>query len=257
MNYLKLVVVSLMLFLAYAVQAQEKSTNFFVSAGGAYSSFQDQKYSDVRYNGFGSAFGIGFEKHNEKALWGIHLNGVFTKEKPSTHSATRAKTTSVGLDVKYLRKVKQELAVGATLTVFDFYNKQFENLRNNGRYFIVSSTLWLSGRYQYKKFRFDLDVAALTFVKEKTGFAFSAPQSYLENGEFTYQNENADTPLGFKEYTFRSIPKNLQLRTSIMYQWNDRWLLGYGWEMQKLSEVKNYPVVYGIHTLKVRFNIIK
>lgn len=232
----------------------QKTKSFYVDIGGSFSSFQDVKYSNVRYNGFGGVFGLGYLKESEKALWGANFQGVFASEKPATHSASTAKTNDLMLQVKYLHRVKENVFIGATWDVLDLYTKSFEGLGNNSGYDITGSTLWASGIYDYKKFRFGFDLGLASYFRESTGFSFSAPQNVLEGGDFDYQNSKLDDRFAFKYYELRTIPKHFQIRTSIRYRVSKRFSVAYKWHLRKFAEVKNYPVTYGIHSLSIRYN---
>ncbi len=247
----------LLFFVVSLVQLHaQKTSSFYVDIGGGFSSFQDVKYSNVKYNGFGGVFGLGYLKENEKAIWGVNLQGIVTTEKAATHDNT-VSTYNYMLQAKYLHRIKENLFVGATWDVLDLYTKTFEGLGNNSGYDVTGSTLWASGIYDYKKFRFGLDIGLASYFREGRGFAFSVPQSVLENGDFDYQNGKLEDRFAFKYYELRTIPRHFQVRTSIRYQLSNRFSVAYKWHLRKFSEVKKYPVTYGTHSLSIRYNIFK
>jgi hypothetical protein len=238
-----------------AIQAKaQKSKRFYIGVGTGHTSFQDVKFSKVRYGGFSGSFEMGFERITGKSLWNIGILGISSSEHPSTHSATDAGTFNVNIKFGYLRKVKDNLFIGATWDVFDFYNKSFEGLGNNGTYQILSSNLFASGKYTWNDFTFGVDLGLLSFTNESTGFAFSAPQDVTAGGKFSYQDDNLTNPFSFKYGFFNFINKQLNLRTTITYKLSDRLTLSYQWKMRRFARVKDYPVTYGSNTVSLRYN---
>ncbi|MEE9361288.1 MAG: hypothetical protein V3U92_01675 [Cellulophaga sp.] len=235
------------------LQAQKKSV-FYIEAGAAYSTFQDTKYSDVIYSGFGGKYGIGYLKESPKNIWGINLEIIAVNEKPSTHNGGSSPTFNVVLQTMYLRKIKDQLYVGATWDVMDVYFKTFEDL-NKDRHFVSGSTLWASGIYSYKKFRFGLDLGLVSYFKEAPGFASIYPQQIVEKGNVNPQDDKQGTVLDFRNYQLKTIPNPVQVRTSIRYQLTKRFSIAYKWRLRKIKQIKNYPSTYGIHSLSVRYNI--
>jgi hypothetical protein len=187
-------------------------------------------------------------------MWNIGLSGIISNQSPSTHKSTEAATFNGTLTVGYLRNIKDNLYIGATWDVLDFYNKDFEGLGNNGTYTIASSNLFASGRYVWNDFTFGVDLGLLSFTNESTGFAFSSPQEVTEKGKFSYQDSNISNPFNAKYGFFNFINKQLNLRTSIVYMLTDRLSLSYKWSMRRFAKVKNYPVTYGSNTVSIRYN---
>jgi len=249
-------VLFLLIFSVLQIWGQKKNI-IYAEIGGSFSSFQDTKYSKVRYNGFGIGYRLGYIKESEKNMWGVHIQNLKQTEKPSTHDMTQALTRNLMIQTNYLKKIKENLYIGGTWDILDYYTKEFENLGNNSVYSVSGSTLWASGIYKYKKFNFGLSIGLISYYKENLGFAFVVPQSVLENGEFDYQNlEEIDDIFNFKDYKLRTINKNFQLRTKIRYQLSKRFSIGYQWNFRRFSEVKKHPVTYGIHALSIRYNIL-
>ncbi|WP_103069184.1 hypothetical protein [Aquimarina sediminis] len=238
------------------LQLHAQNTNsFYVDMGGSFSTFQDVKYSNVRYNGFGGEFGMGYQKENQKAIWGVNFNAMFTSEKADKHNVGTARTNNLTVGAKYLYNVKRNLFVGATWDILDLYKKDFDGLQNNSGYDIIGSTLWASGVYDYKKFRFGLDVGLASYFRESRGFAFSVPQNVMESGDFDYQNGKFDDHFAFKYYELRTMPRHFQVRTTIRYQLSNKFSIAYKWHLRKFSEVKKYPVTYGAHSISIRYNV--
>ena len=247
----------LLIFLgSLTVIVAQTTKSFFVEFGGAYTSFQDVKYSAVGYGGIGVAFRLGFESNTPTVIWGIGLDGNYGKETPNTHNVGPVTTLHPKFYGRYLKKINDQFSVGTHWDILGLYFRDTEGLDNNGGYFITSSDLFAAGVYHRGKWNFGLDLGLLSFQKERTSFAFSAPQNALEDGAFDYQNEALENPFGFKYFTFKPIGQQLYLRTHIQYQWKERFWVGYEWTARHFAEVKNYPVTVGNHRIVVRYNFI-
>lgn len=226
-----------------------------VDLGGTLTSFQDNKFSQVRFRGAGGAFAIGYQRQNPQALWSARLQILAGSESAATHDQGIATTINPRVELRYLRKVKENLFLGAQWDVMDFYNKQFDGLGNNSNYYLTGSNLFASGVYEWNKFRFGLDVGVLAYAKEGTGFAFSAPQSATENGEFDYLDDALINPFRLKHGKITGFGPNLHLRTNIQYQLSDRWNLVYQWNFRRYVQVPGYAAYMGYNMLNVRFDI--
>ena len=249
---------SLMLLLSFGsltLSMAQTTKNFFVELGGAYTTFQDVKYSAVSYGGVGVAFRFGIERSTPKAIWGVGLDGFFGTESPNTHNVGNVTTLHPKFYGLYLKKINDQFSIGAHWDILAIYFRNMDGLVNNGAYYIASSDLFVTGNYHKGKWNFGLDLGLLSFQKERTGFAFSAPQNALEDGEFGYQNEALENPFGFKYFTLKPLGQQLYLRSRIQYQWKKRISVGYQWTGRHFAEVKNYPVTAGSHQLVLRFNL--
>lgn len=244
-----------LIFVGLSATLAQSRKSLFVEVGGAYSTFQDVKYSAVSYSGGGAAFTFGFEKENTKSIWSAGLDITFGKEKPNTHSSGNVTALNPKFFGRYLRKINDQLSIGGHWDILGMYFRNTEGLDNNGSYYITSSDLFASGTYQFGKFNFGLDLGVLSYQKERTSFAFSAPQNALEDGNFDYQDEALDNPFGFKYFRLKSLPQQLNIRTNITYQWKDRISVAYQWSARHFAEVKNYPVTIGSHQIVLRYNI--
>lgn len=246
----------LFLLLGLGTINAQTAKSFYLEFGGAVTNFQDVKYSKVPYSGGGLALNFGYEKEIDQVIWntGLNLRGSFESAKTFDNKAWAINPT---IQFKYLRKISDQFAIGVNWNVLGLYLRNAADLGNNSIYFVASSDLMASAQYRRNKFDFGLDVGLLTWVKESTGFAFSASQNILEDGLFDYQNERLEDPFGFKYYQLKSGFKHLLVQTHIDYMVSDRFELGYQWSARHFSEVKNYPVTIGSHTLTMRWNLSK
>ena len=255
----------IMLFNAnlYAQEKQDnvKNSNFTIGLGGVVTSFQDVKYSNVRYNGIGANLSFGYEKNN-KNYFSTNLNLMYSNENAKTHNSGKTNVLNGIIDVSYLKpifkKENQKLYVGAKWDVLDFYLRQTETLDNNGSFYTSGSNLKLASIYERSisdniKLRAAFNFQLLSFMKESTSFGFSLPQDALENGEFSYQNEKLENPLGFKYYTFEPFTKYANIDAKVEMHYKKRWIFSYKWNMQRSKKVKNYPMTRGYSSLSVKY----
>lgn len=255
----KIMMVVLVLFITINVQAQD-SKQFFIGLGGNNTSFQDLKYSKVHYTGLGGTFELGFQKNKTQSIWGYGLTFPVSFENAATHENGQVTGFNPRIHTHYLQQIKDKLWIGGRWDILDFNLRNTKGLGNNSLYYIVGSNLYASGQYQIPlkgqmKLNIGLDLGLLTYFKESTSFAFSAPQNGLEDGEFDYQNEALENPFGLKYYVFRPLGKNIDIRTIFDLQVNERWSVVYQWNMRRFAEVKGFPVTRGSHLLTFRYNI--
>ncbi len=199
---------------------------------------------------------IGFQKEKAQTITSGGLAINFSSESPATHDNGKTTTIYPKFYYSYARKLNQKVAIGVHWDILGLYYRNIDGLMNNGSYYITASDLMLSGKFNVGKFRIGTDLGLISLIKEGTGFAFSAPQNGLEDGEFSYQNESLDNPFGFKYGRIRGIGKHFKLRTHIQWPLSERVALGYQWEMRRFSEVRDRAITTGMHHLTLRFNLI-
>jgi len=237
----------------------------YIGFDGIYTFFQDVKYSDVHYRGFGPRLSLGFEKR-KNYLCGIDLNFNYSEEKASTYSVGEAMVLNLLISTKYLFPLyitkTQKFFLGGTWDLLDLYYRNIEELGNNSQFFISGSNLKLSSIYE-RKISENMNLEAgitfqlFGFMKELISFGFSAPQDYLEQGKFNYQDTNIYLPTELKSYNFEPFWNYLNIGTSLKLHYTERWTLAYIWNMQRSYEVKDYPLTRGYHSISLIYNIGK
>ncbi len=242
--------------LVFAMQAQRTNSIYF-GAGTGLSSHQDTKYSDNRYGGGGATVELGWQRNSATSRLGLGLFIVGTNESPATHQRTSALTGNAALQLSYLRAVNDRFFVGGRWDMANLGLKKFKDLGNNGLYGLMSSNLLASGRYEYGKFSFGMDLGVLSYLKETFSFAFSAPQNALEDGAFQYQNEALANPLSLKYGSWHSGFSHFQIGTNARWQFAKRFSLGYRWEMRRFSEVEHRPVTIGFNAVTLRWEFVQ
>lgn len=244
-----------LLIATFQLAMAQNTSTFFLEVGGNVTSFQDEKFSDIIYSGGGLVLNLGFQKEKTQSIIGGGLNINASFESAATHDKGDVKMVHPRFYVEYLKKVSPKLAIGAHWDILGMYYRNIDGLDNNGNYYQTASDLMIASQYQFGKFRVGADLGILSLVKEGTGFAFSAPQNGLEDGEFNYQNESLESPFGFKYGTVKSPFNHLKIRTNVQWQMSKGIALGYQWEMRRFAEVKDRSVTSAIHNVTIRFNL--
>lgn len=234
-------------------------TGFFLSLGGNYSNFQDLKYSAVQMQGLGVAIGLGWHKLTEKQAWEASLNYYGSKQSTSLNTFADANTYNFNLKLSWMKNLKKntplKIYVGAALDS-DLHFRQDGELGNNGVYFLQGNTLSAQGmlRKQLNEkwdISYGLSIGLFTLAKESTSFAFSAPQEYLESGEFDYlTTDEAVNP--FRRMQFEPIGKYTRLESKLALH-RGKWGLGYTWNLSKYRQIKNYEATTAAHRVTATF----
>ena len=256
-----------MLLFTLNLNAQEKQEKdlshsyMYIGLGGIYSSFQDIKYSNVRYSGVGGNINFGYE-NTKKNYFNTNINLGLTTENAPTYDLGKTLILDILVDVSYqkqiVRKENQKVYLGAKWDVLDFYIRLTEDLMNNSFYYVSGSNIKIASLYERTlsnemSIRGGVSFQLISFMKESTSFGFSAPQDALENGEFTYQDPALYNPFGFKYYNFEAFTKYINLETLLEMHYKQRWIFSYKWNMQRSNKVANYPMTKGYSSLSVKF----
>jgi hypothetical protein len=263
----KYVITACAMLFTIHVHAQEKEQkepedgHLNLGLGMAFTFFQDVKYSRTQYYGIGTNFSFGYEKSGKNYL-STNFNLIHSRENAETHSRGKTGVLHGVLDLSYLWSVykeeKNRIELGAKWDILSFYLRQTEGLGNNSIYYISASNLKLSSTYRRAlsdvvELRAGTHFQVFSFMKESTSFGFSAPQDPLEDGEFSYQNDDLEDPFGFKYFSLEPFTKYLNIETFVALEYKDKWLFGYNWNMQRSGEVRNYPMILGYSLVSVKY----
>lgn len=231
--------------------------SFYAETDGAYTFFQDTKYSDVKFSGFGPRLSFGFEKESGYQ-WGMDMDLCYSKETAATYSNGRTMVLNGVLSAKYLSpliKTKtQKLFLGGKWDFADLYYREVEGLDNNSQFFTAGSNIKLSCAYIRNissglSLEAGIDFQLLSVMTESMSFAFSEPQETLEQGKFSYQDESF-----LSSFSIRPFWNYLNAGTSVKLHFKNNWTLAYKWNIQRSNEVENYPVTRGSHSISIIYN---
>lgn len=234
--------------------------NWFVEAGGVYSSFQDIKFSDVQYSGLGAAIKLGLNREKENSyFWEAAFNFRYSSENASTHDNGKTTVIYPTIYFKYLRVLNDHFLIGGRLDLLDLDMRVLTNLQNNGTYYMASNLLYGSAIYKRPinsnwNFSASLDLALIGLSKESTSFAMNYNQTRIEKGEVNYQEETMGEPYPYKFWEFSHIGNHLNLITEFYFHYKTRLSAGYKWEMRHWATVPSYPTTTGAHSIVFRYN---
>ena len=251
----------LFLVIAYTASYAQDSTKmrhftFDVGIGGAATSFQDVKYSNVHWNGYGLTpkFAVSWRK---KCIHSFGIEGLVDSEQPKTFDGG-AKTYWGIAFYKFLYPLKTDnkykLFVGAKVEPIDLSVRMIDGLYNNGSYLIYGTNLKAVGMFEQRinsKWLFDADLGfqLFSFMNENMSFGYAADQKTLEDGKYNYNNMSAP-------YHFNPFWKFLNIETNFNFNYGKRWVFSYIWRMQQSYAVKNYRLTRGYSALMVSYHII-
>jgi hypothetical protein len=256
----------LIFFLTFYLSAQAQSeretqVKYSVDLGGSNFFFQDVKYSSLVLREYGARFGFTYHRLSAKHYWNgrfyfLGAKGAYRNaEYPESRFAFQP-----DFNVAYQYRLNDEMSIGGGVST-DFLLRRHGGLGNNSTYLNSGLTVYVP--FQYRKelnddftLTSEVRLGLLSVLKEGTSFAFSAPQTILEDGLFDYQTSGIDNPFAWKYAEIRPIGKFLNLEMIVAAHYKKRWTFFYEWSAQRFSTVKNYPTIYGAHTLGCSFNFV-
>jgi hypothetical protein len=229
-----------------------------IALGGALSSFQDLKYSEVHWTGGGLATGMSFI-WQRKAIHGAGIEGVYGIENPKTfNGAGKTKIYKGQIYYYYVHPVKHkencQLFLGAKIDAIEVGWRIVDGLSNNASYLILGTNFKLFSNYQRKlndKWQLDaqLGFQLFSFMEDGNSFAYPAPQTLLERGEYTYDEEKL--PVYFTPFW-----DFLNIETNFRFSYGKRWVFSYLWRMQQSYLVKDYRLTTGYSAITASFKLI-
>ncbi len=249
---------------AQETSSRQKHVEHSFELSGVKTSFQDVKFSNIRYNGIGT--GLKYERFAEtdkrEIAMGVSFN--YAKSKPSTFESDNFGQTTVlspTIFFLYAQKLNDKFSVGGQLNLLEGFLRNVAGAGNNGIYYNIGTHLYARGSYKHVVnddiiLKGTLNYGLFGFMRESTGFAFSAPQSVTENGAFDYQNSALSNPFGVRFYKAMPFWKMGNIQTRIEFNYKKRWTLAYTWNFRRFSTIKGYPTTSGIHTIGVKFDFI-
>jgi hypothetical protein len=244
----------------------QRPNQIFLGLGGSLGEYQDLKQGDVVFSGGGFNFQIGYERQVED-IFRFRLGGSLLTSSVNNIDATEAKLILPYLQLGWLKNLnttdKLRIYAGAGLDA-KFVLRNADNLGNNGTAFVYANTLSALGRLEYGLGEsqnwtgsFELGVGLFGWIKENVGFAFTAPQEYLEKGKFDYLQTDAVTNL-YKYGEMAFLGKNTQINTAIsLYKDGERGRFGitYMWDLMSYAQIENYRFTKGEHGLVISYGL--
>jgi len=229
-----------------------------ITAGGALSSFQDLKYSEVHWNGGGVATGMSFI-WQKKGIHGAGVEGVYGIENPKTFDGTgKTKVYRGQIYYYYVYPVKHrencQLFLGGKIDAMQVDWRIVDGLSNNASYLIFGTNLKLFSNYQRKlndKWQLDaqLGFQLFSFMEDGSSFAYPSPLPLLEKGEYSYDEDKL--PVYFTPFW-----DFLSIETNFRFSYGKRWVFSYLWRIQQSYLAKGYRMTTGYSAITASFKII-
>jgi hypothetical protein len=228
---------------AQETSAREKHVEHSIELSGVKTSFQDVKFSNIRYKGIDTGFKYKSFVETDKHAIGMGLSFNYAKSKPSTFESENFGGTTVfnpTIFFSYTQNLDDAFSVGGQLNALEGFLRNTTGAGNNATDYNIGTHLYLRGTYQRKlnddfSLKASLNYGIFGFMRESTGFAFSSPQEVTENGQFDYQNDGVSNPLKFRFYEGRPFWKMGNFQTRVEMNYKKRWTLAYTWNLRRFS----------------------
>ena len=258
----KYVLMMLLWMFSTGIYAQKTdSIRYFkwnLSAGGAISSFQDLKYSAVRYSGMGFAMGTELN-WQRKGIHSVGIDGIISTENPKTFSgfgeyhAYRALIYYYYVHPVY-KNEKAKVFVGARLNALDITWHLNNDLINNSSYMVYGTGLSAYSVYQRRLndkwvLNAQLGFRLMGIMYEGMSYAYSTDQETLEKGNYNY--DELAMPVSFNAFW-----DYLKLETAFHFSYGKRWTFSYLWRMEQSYVVEGYRMTMGYSAIRVSYNIM-
>ena len=234
------------------------ASGFYLGIGPAAAYYQDVEYATYISRHSGISLSMGFRNENANAIskGGLDLRALIGGAFPQQALQV---TLNPNIHYTWMKRVSSladgSLFLGGRWDVLDINAFVNTELGNNAGQYLSASNLFLTGAWQKQLNRkwdlnTQLSVGLFGFVKESTGFTFSAPQELLEKGDFHYLTaDKYFSPLNFKYYKPETIGKYNIFRTEISLTSNNRHRFTYRWNFVNYTQIENYPLNYGQHNV--------
>ncbi len=265
---LPLLVVILLTGMAVGQEESEesKATGFWeLKTGVGLGRLQNLKSSQVKLRGTTIPISVYRGKISENRMYGGGLEIVAGTLTSPFNNVTDVTTSEIRVHFNYMKRLSIETSLfeawyfggGLELRRQSLTN---ELAGNNSQNSVFSNSLFAVNHFERKvrllkkdlKLSYDFSLALLSYAKDDGSFAFSAPQTALENGEFNTQ----DFESGIYEHgEIVSINKFANIRSKVALHFpakrRSSWILAYEWNLVKYSRVKNYGVANALHTISI------
>lgn len=238
-----------------------QQTKVYFGLGGIYNSFQDARFTDLRYNKFSFKPELGFKRVSNVDYWNANASIFDLQNTFPNHDTIKINTLSYNIRLGYLRIIVPSFYLGADWDVIDYWKRQTSLLGNGTDAYKLSSDIYLSAKYLYSisevwSFDFGLDYGMLTFINTEPSFSANFPQNIIDNGEVTFIDSETKSPWKLKNMTTKGFWDQVNIRTNIELNFKKRLSMSYTWDLRSYSDTKGYPVTNATHSLMLRYHFI-
>ncbi len=231
----------------------------FVNTGFGFGTHQNQIFSSLPSSGVGGGFQLGYSKMKTN-FFRIYLDGRvnIVNQKVDVSSLVVESTLNYAWLKGLHHKKFDRFFVGGDLEVSVLYRKT-SDLGNNSNSILYTNTLSAATKVEREIGRKnwtlggEFSLGLLSWVKNTDGYAFSAPQSFLTDEKFSY-DESTLPP--YKYGKFMPIGMFHRLKTSISLIKNQhriQWGGIYDWQMKAYDPYEYGQLVHGTHLVKFYF----
>lgn len=238
-----------------------QQTKIYFGLGSIYNSFQDTRFSSVKFSKATVLPELGFSRISDKTYW--HANANFFAFNYSFPATDTISYTNLAYNIRfgYLKSVKANFYVGFNWDVLDYYKRQTEFLNNGSDAYKLSSDMYASGKYVRNiskdwQFDFGLDLGLFSVVNTEPSFTANYQQNIIDKGKVTLIDSDTKRPFKLKNMEFKPFWEQFNIRTVIMLNFKRRLSLSYAWDLRSYSDNKGYPVTNARHSMTLRFNFI-
>lgn len=224
----------------------------YFGAGILNNAFQETKFSDMQYRGFGiSITPFGWYKQNNKNSYNLDTKIGVAFLKSATNRVSRITNPELRISFQYMRTIRNtgKITYKAGAGLNTDFTMQVQEL-----YYFFGNTLSANFGAERKinsnnRISLSVGFGLVGLIKELRSFAFIAPQKYIEEGKFDYADKKRIiNPLGLN--TFEFIGKYNRLRSNL--QWHHKnWILSYEWNLINYTSLTNYPSNSASHNFMV------
>jgi hypothetical protein len=250
------------LFLAaLTITLPAQQTKIYFGFGGMYNSFQDARFSDVKFSKATLLPEIGFSRVSDKNYWHANANFFFFNYNFPTYDTITYTNIGYNLRFGYLRNLIPSFYLGLNWDMMDYYKRQTEFLGNASDAYKLSSDFYVSGKYLWNisenmDLNFDLDLGLFSFVNTEPSFTANFQQNIIDDGKVTFIDSDTKRPFKLKNMEFKPFWEQFSVRTMTGLNFRRRFSLCYSWDLRTFADNKGYPVTDARHIITLRYNFI-
>jgi len=248
----KVLAILLLILLQIKVNSQTNSTYKYFGAGILNNSFQETKFSNMQYRGFGiNITPFGWQKQTNKNIFNVDTKIGIAFLSSATNNVSKNANPEMKISFLYLRAIKNTniMTYNVGIGINTDFSMQVQEL-----YYFFGNTITanIGAERQINnnnKISLTIGIGIIGLVKELRSFAFIAPQKYIEEGSFDYADKNKIiNPLGYNTFAF--IGKYNRIKSNL--QWHHKkWIFSYEWNLINYTSLKKYPSNTASHNFMI------
>jgi|GEM_PF-6489636 len=259
----KIIVLSLLSFGWLTTNAQDVK-QIFIALGGTAGTHQNQTFSSSALSGTGLNIQLGGVTQS-KNLFRWQLEMPIQSNTIHNQATTKSTIFEPSISFAWMKGLHVEDAnrwyVGAEIELAALF-RSTANLGNNGKSLLYNNTLSIASRIERPignsqwHFGGDVSIGLISWVKASDGYAFSAPQDFLTNGQFNYDEDASIAPYKYGELALIGQFNRVKTDFSLFKDTpRSRWGIKYNWYLRAYQPFKDGQMVQGTHGLSFFFGL--